>query len=54
MIPYMEARISFLESLLPALNGLTYLKHKQRIERSIEAWRRSIEREQIGEILQDL
>jgi hypothetical protein len=54
MIPYMEARISFLESLLPALNGLTYLKHKQRIERSIEAWRRSIEREQIDEVLRDI
>ncbi|WP_438492092.1 hypothetical protein [Paenibacillus sp. IHBB 3054] len=53
MIPYMEARISFLESLLPALTGLTYLKHKQRVERSIEAWRREIEREQIDEVLKE-
>ncbi|GLI06236.1 hypothetical protein YDYSG_22660 [Paenibacillus tyrfis] len=53
MIPYMEARISFLESVLPALTGLTYLKHKQRIERSIETWRREIEREQIDEVLSD-
>jgi hypothetical protein len=53
MIPYMESRISFLESLLPALTGLTYLKHKKRILRSIEAWRREIEREQTEEILEN-
>ncbi|MEX1029971.1 MAG: hypothetical protein WDZ91_07990 [Paenibacillaceae bacterium] len=53
MILYMEARISFLESLLPALTGLAYLKHKQRIQRSIEGWRRDIEREQIDEVLRN-
>ncbi|MDN4085097.1 hypothetical protein [Paenibacillus polymyxa] len=51
MIPYMEARIAFLESLLPALTGINYLKHKQRVLRSIEVWRRGIEREQIDEVL---
>ncbi|XID90375.1 hypothetical protein ACF3MZ_17695 [Paenibacillaceae bacterium WGS1546] len=54
MIPYLEARISFLESLLPALNGLTYLRHKQRIQRSIESWRRQIDRVQIDEVLREI
>lgn len=54
MIPYMEERISFLESLLPPLTGLKYLKHKRRVERSIDEWRRLIEREQIDEVLTDL
>lgn len=53
MIPYIEERISFLESLLPVFNGLTYLKHKRRIEGLIEAWRKEIEREQINEVLSD-
>lgn len=54
MIPHIEVKIAFLESLLPALTGLTYLKHKQRVQRSIEMWRRSIEREQIDEVLRDI
>ncbi|WP_407306364.1 hypothetical protein [Desulfosporosinus sp. SB140] len=51
MIPYMEERIVFLKSLLPELSGLTYLKHKQRIERDIAIWQQRIEHEQIDEIL---
>ncbi|MFF2885569.1 hypothetical protein [Paenibacillus sp. NPDC057967] len=54
MIPHIEVKIAFLESLLPALTGLTYLKHKQRVQRSIEAWRRNIEQEQMDEVLRDI
>lgn len=43
--------ILFLESLLPALTGLAYLKHKRRIEKDIEGWKRQIEHEQIRDIL---
>jgi len=31
-----------------------YLKHKQRVERLIEAWRKGIEREQIDEVLSNI
>jgi len=52
MIPYMEERIDFLKSLLPELNGLKYLKHKQRIEKDIAKWQQRIEHEQIDELLE--
>jgi hypothetical protein len=52
MIPYMEARITFLESLLPHFTGLEYLQHKQKINEDIECWKQRIEREQIDEMLQ--
>jgi hypothetical protein len=52
MIPYMEERIDFLKSLLPELSGLTYLKHKQRIEKDIAKWQQRIEHEQIYEVLE--
>jgi hypothetical protein len=51
MIPYMEARIVFLESLLPHFIGLHYLKHKQKVIEDIECWKHRIESEQIDEML---
>ncbi|MGX4587618.1 nSTAND3 domain-containing NTPase [Paenibacillus chitinolyticus] len=54
MIADMEKRISFLESLLPSLTGITYLRHKQKIERHIEMWKREIEREQVEEVFERL
>ncbi|HNX28749.1 MAG TPA: ATP-binding protein [Syntrophomonadaceae bacterium] len=53
LIPHLEERINFLESLLPELSGLTYLKHKQRIDRNIAELRRRIEQEEVYEVLRD-
>jgi hypothetical protein len=51
MIPCMEARISFLESLLPHFNGVMYLHHKQKIIKDIECWYKKKKKEQIDEML---
>lgn len=52
-IPYMEARIDYLSSLLPSVSGLTYLGQKQRIERDIENWKERIRSEEVRELLDD-
>lgn len=51
MIPMMEERIKFLESLLPSLSGLLYLEHKNKVESDIKKWKWRIEQEQIDEIM---
>jgi len=53
MIPYMEERINFLESLLPVFTGLIYIRHKKRVQDEINIWKRRIEQEEIREILED-
>ena len=52
MIPYMQARIEYLSSLMPVLSGVKYLKHKQRIEHEISVWEERIKREEINELLE--
>lgn len=52
MIPYMQARIDYLSSLMPVLSGVKYLKHKQRIEHYISVWEEQIKREEIDELLE--
>jgi hypothetical protein len=52
MIPYMEQRVEFYESLLPYFTGLELLKHKKLLIENIEMWKRRIEKEQIDEILE--
>ncbi len=51
-IPYMQARIDYLSSLLPSVSGLKYLKQKQRIEHDIEMWRAQIRSEEVRELLE--
>ena len=51
MIPYMQARIDYLTSLLPLLSGLDFLKHRQRVEKDIEIWRNRIMQEEINELV---
>ena len=51
MIPYMEERIVFLESLLQHYHGVKFLHHKQKIINNINRWRKMIEQEQIDEML---
>lgn len=53
MIPYMQARVDYLSSLLPSVSGLKYLQQKQRIKRDIENWKARIRAEEIEELLVD-
>lgn len=52
MIPYMQARITYLNSLLPLLSGLDFLKHKKKVEHSIEIWKCRIKEEEVRELLE--
>ena len=53
MIPYMQNRITYLSSLMPYLSGMKYLKHKQRIENYIDAWKERIKQQEIQELLEN-
>ncbi|MFL8709517.1 hypothetical protein Q3304_02060 [Clostridioides sp. GD02377] len=53
MIPYMEQRIKFYESLMTYFTGIELLKHKKHIIENIEIWKRRIEKEEIEEILEE-
>lgn len=50
-VPMYSAWIEYLESLLPSLIGLKWIKHKKYIETKIDYLKRQIESEQIEEIL---
>lgn len=50
-VPMYSAWIEYFESLLPSFIGLKWIKHKNHIETQIEYLKRSIESEQIDEIL---
>lgn len=52
LIPHMQARITYLSSLLPMLSGLEYLQHKQRVLHEIELWEYRIKREEVQELLE--
>ncbi len=49
-----SARIEYLESLLPSLIGLKWIKHKKYIETKIDYLKRQVESEQIEKILRGL
>lgn len=44
-VPMLQRRVDFFESLLPTLNTVSLLRHKQRVERKIQYLRHDIERE---------
>jgi hypothetical protein len=44
-VPMLQRRVDFFESLLPMLNTVSLLRHKQRVERKIQYLREDIERE---------
>ena len=50
-VPMYSAWIEYLESLLPSLSGLKWIKHKKYIETKIDYLKRQIESEEIDEIL---
>lgn len=52
MIPYMQERIEYLQSLLPLASGIKYLKQKQRIKLEIERWKEKIHSEEVRELLE--
>ena len=54
MIPHMQEHITYLASILPMLSGISFLKHKQKVENDIHFWRTQIKQEEIQELLESL
>ena len=54
MIPYMQRRLKFYESLLPYFTGLELLKHKQYIQEKIKIWKQRIEEQEVEELMESL
>lgn len=52
-VPVFQAEVDFLESLLPMLNTLELLRHKQRVEHMIQSLRDDIEREKRRDFIGD-
>ena len=50
-VPILSGFIEYFETLLPNLNGIKYLEHKNKINRMIEAIYKAIEAEEIREAL---
>ena len=50
-VPMYSAWIEFLQSLLPSLIGLKWIKHKDHVEKQISCLKHEIELEEIDEIL---
>lgn len=51
-IPLYSSWVDFLNSLLPFLVGLKFIKHKRYIQQQIERWREMILREEIANIME--
>lgn len=54
MVPCMQGRVKFYESLLPYLTGIDLLKHKQYILETIRRWKNRIEQQEIQELMESL
>jgi hypothetical protein len=52
-VPMLQERVKYFESLLPFLNTVKLLQHKQYIERGIQEIRSKIEREKKGDFMED-
>lgn len=52
-VPLISSRIDFLQSLLPLLEGIAFLQHKQYIEKMLEGHQRWIESEKKSDFLDD-
>jgi hypothetical protein len=52
-VPMFQRRVDFFESLLPMLNTVELLRHKQRVERVIQGLRDDIEREKKRDFIGD-
>lgn len=51
LVPAYQKEINFLESLIPYLNGINYIRYKKRIKNLIDELMYSIEQEEIMNIL---
>lgn len=54
MIPCMQGRVKFYESLLPYFTGVDLLKHKQLIQDNIRRWKKMIEKQEVDELIESL
>lgn len=54
MLPCMQGRVKFYESLLPYFTGIDLLKHKQYIQESIRRWKKMIEQQEVKELMESL
>lgn len=54
MIPCMQERVKYFESLLPYFTGVDLLRHKQYIQENIRRWKRMIEQQEIQELMESL
>lgn len=54
IIPQLTRRIEFLESLLPRLTEVRYLRHSKRVKDRIEMWRAQIREEELENICRNL
>ena len=50
-IPILSGFIEYLETLLPHLNGIKYLEHKNKVNKMINSYYKAIEAEEIREAL---
>lgn len=54
LIPNIQRRIDYLNSLLPMLTGATFLKHRKKVEEDIESLKEYIKSEEVRELLESL
>jgi hypothetical protein len=54
MVPVLEGKIKFLESLLPLLSTTDLLKHKLRVNEMILSWKNEVERETKSDFLENI
>lgn len=54
MVPCMQGRVKFYESLLPYFTGIDLLKHKQYIQENIRRWEKMIEQQEVKELMESL
>jgi len=54
MVPVLERKIKFLESLLPLLSTTDLLKHKLRVNEMILSWKNQVERESKSDFLENI
>ena len=52
-VPTLQKRVEYFESLLPLLNTVEFLQHKQYVERIIQRLRKEIEREKKRDFMED-
>lgn len=52
-VPMLQGRVEYFESLLPFLNTVDFLQHKQYVERRIQGLREEIEREKKRDFMED-